>query len=254
MRAQCRIAHVSRGSVVILGWVFGSLCTGREGACRGACNSGNLRLPTAAPQRSYPLDAAQWRPVTMYGSPERETYKQEVPGSSPGPPTGRNACKSSRPRCAGHLPRDPRDASFRRVVRSPTMFSAAWVGTTFHPISAHTTATGRNPGGLRQPRPEGMAVRSWLASRGDPLLPRAEPARAGRPAAVRERRAWRTDETGTGSNAASGSGATESQSAVAGRSGAASCPRSIGFGRVVVRTARCRVRARWFRSAIGGAR
>jgi hypothetical protein len=103
--AQCRDTDFS-GSVVILAWVFGSLCTLREGACRGACNSGNLRVRTAARESSHPLDAAQWRSVTANGSEGRETYKQEVPGSSPGPPIISFALQ--RPLRA-----------FRRVVPSP---------------------------------------------------------------------------------------------------------------------------------------
>jgi hypothetical protein len=99
--ARRRTLHFSRGSVVSLTCVFGSLSAGREGASKGVSNSGNLWLRTAAPQRSYPLDGAQWRSVTLHGSPERETYKQEVPGSSPGPPiregaATRRLCRVSR--------------------------------------------------------------------------------------------------------------------------------------------------------------
>jgi hypothetical protein len=90
------LAHLAKACV------FGRLGTGREGVSEGVSNFGNLRLPTAAPQRSYPLDAAQWRPVTLYGNQGRETYKQEVPGSSPGPPI--TARRSTAPFACGVRP------------------------------------------------------------------------------------------------------------------------------------------------------
>jgi hypothetical protein len=79
--------------------------TGR-GVSRGASNFGNERLRSVTPDRSHPLGAAQWQPVTSYGNQGRETYKQEVPGSSPGPPTPRTACTGAG--CGhGRLPLSP---------------------------------------------------------------------------------------------------------------------------------------------------
>ena len=66
--------------------------SGRAGVGRGACNFGTQRLRTATAHRSHPLYRAQWQPVTTYGNPGRETYKQEVPGSSPGPPIRERSC------------------------------------------------------------------------------------------------------------------------------------------------------------------
>jgi hypothetical protein len=65
------------------------------GASRGAKNFGNQPPRTTGPGRAHPGRVAQWRRVTTNGNKRRATYKQEAPGSSPGPPTSRSACSSS---------------------------------------------------------------------------------------------------------------------------------------------------------------
>jgi hypothetical protein len=85
-----------------------------RGASRGAKNSGNQRQLTTGPGSSHPSGVAQWRPVTINGNRRRATYKQEVRGSSPRPPTlGKQGFPTGRVR------RDCRKAT-RRVRLRPT--------------------------------------------------------------------------------------------------------------------------------------
>ena len=70
-----------------------SSCANR-GASRGASNFGNSRPTTTPIEPSYPQRVAERQRMTINGNERRATYKQEVRGSSPRPPTARIPCTS----------------------------------------------------------------------------------------------------------------------------------------------------------------
>ena len=57
-----------------------------RGALWGAIDFGNVRRPTASRGASRPSFGAQWQRLMTDGNTVRLPYKQEGPGSSPGPP------------------------------------------------------------------------------------------------------------------------------------------------------------------------